>query len=97
MTPKVPIMEIGTATLGIRLALALRRNRNTTNVTRRTAITSVSSVSCSEARIVVLRSTAIATSMAAGMAAFRWRQFRFYIVDRIDDVGVRLTRQNDKH
>jgi hypothetical protein len=71
MTPNVPIMEIGTATLGMRLDLALRRNKNTTNVTSRTAITSVSSVSCSEARIVVLRSTAIATFMAAGMAAFR--------------------------
>ena len=71
MTPKVPKIDIGTATLGMMVALTLRRNRNTTTVTSITANTSVSSVSCSEARIVVLRSMATLTFMSAGMAASR--------------------------
>ena len=33
MTPKVPISDTGTATLGISVARALRRNRNTTRIT----------------------------------------------------------------
>ena len=67
----MPKIEIGTATLGMMVALTLRRNRNTTTVTSITASTSVSSVSCSEARIVVLRSIATVTFMSAGMAASR--------------------------
>ena len=71
MAPNVPKIEIGTATLGISVALKLRRKRKTTMVTSMTAITSVSSVSCSEARIVVLRSMATVTLMSAGIAASR--------------------------
>jgi hypothetical protein len=49
-----------------------------------TAITSVISVSCSDARIVVLRSMAM-------------RQLGRHIVDGLDDVGVRLAEENDEH
>ena len=34
MTPKVPISDTGTATLGMKVARALRRNRKTTRITR---------------------------------------------------------------
>ena len=43
MTPKVPISETGTATLGISVARALRRNTNTTRITSTTAIASARS------------------------------------------------------
>ena len=58
MTPKVPISDTGTATLGISVARPLRRNRNTTRITSTTEIASVRSTSRSEARIVVVRSIA---------------------------------------
>jgi len=41
MTPNVPMSEIGTATLGISVARALRRNRNTTRMTSTIEIISV--------------------------------------------------------
>ena len=69
MAPNVPKMEIGTATLVISVARKLRRKKYTTIVTSMTASTKVSSVSCSEARIVVLRSMATVTFISAGIAA----------------------------
>src|SRR5229473_1189759 len=73
IAPKVPISDTGTATLGIRVARALRRNTNTTRITSPIAITSVLSTSCNELRIVVLRSIAMLRSMSlAGVdRAFR--------------------------
>ena len=67
--PKVPKIEIGTATAGISVARTLPRNTNTTAVTSNTEITSVFSVSFSEARIVVVRSDALVMVMSCGMAA----------------------------
>ncbi len=69
IAPKVPMIEIGTATLGIKVARQLRRNRNTTITTRPTAISRVCSVSVSEARMVRERSSTGATSTSAGMPA----------------------------
>jgi len=69
MTPKVAISETGTATVGMRVARTLRRNTKTTRVTRTTEITSVRSTSCSEARMVVVRSSTTPRSMAPGIAA----------------------------
>ena len=37
ITPKVPIRDIGTAMAGMRVALQLCRERNTTNITRKRA------------------------------------------------------------
>ena len=45
ITPKEPMIEVGTATLGIAAARTLRKKAKTTRITRRTAITSVFSVS----------------------------------------------------
>ena len=69
MTPKVAISETGTATVGIRVERTLRRNTKTTSVTRTTAISSVRSTSCREARMVVVRSSTTPRSMAPGIAA----------------------------
>ena len=69
IAPNVPMMETGTAIAGIMVARALRRNRNTTRVTRTTAITNVISVSLRLDRIVVLRSLAMVRFMSAGIAA----------------------------
>ncbi len=68
--PKVPISEIGTAMLGMKVARPLRRNRNTTMITSATAMHSVRSTSCSEARMVVVLSCVTVMSMAAGIEAF---------------------------
>jgi hypothetical protein len=69
ITPNVPTIDIGTATLGISVARQLRRNRNTTITTRLIAISSVRSVSFSDARIVVVRSSTGVTVMSAGSDA----------------------------
>ena len=69
MTANVPTRDTGTTMLGISAALALRRNRNTTSTTRITEMISVRSTSCSEARIVGVRSITTLRSMAPGMDA----------------------------
>ena len=71
ITPNDPMIEVGTATLGIAAARTLRRNANTTKMTSRTAITSVFSVSCSDCRMVFDRSTATVRSMSPGSEAIR--------------------------
>ena len=69
MTPNVPTSDSGTATLGMMVAATVRRKRKITMTT--SAMTSISSNSTSwtEARIVVVRSVRIATSMAEGSDA----------------------------
>src|SRR5580704_171036 len=64
MIPNVPMSDSGTATLGIIVAQVLRRKANTTRITSMMETTSVISTSCTEARIVVVRST----------ATLRWRE-----------------------
>ncbi len=70
MTPKVPINDTGTATLGIKVARTLRRKTNTTRMTSTTAMASVISTSRTEARIVPVRSITTVRSMAEGIEAF---------------------------
>src|SRR3954451_21183915 len=60
----VAISDTDTVTTGTSVALALRRNANTTRITRATAMISVISTSNSEALIVVERSIARLTSIA---------------------------------
>ncbi len=55
MTPKVPISDTGTATLGMRVERTLRRKTKTTRMTSTIEITSVISTSCTEARMVRVR------------------------------------------
>ena len=69
MTPNVPTSESGTATLGMRVALALRRKTKITSTTRTTASSSSNMTSCTEARIVTVRSVTSCTSTEAGSAA----------------------------
>ena len=59
ITANVPISETGTATAGMSVARPLRRNTNTTMMTRTMEMTSVLSTSLTEARMVVVRSRTI--------------------------------------
>ncbi len=97
IVPKVPMIEIGTAMAGISVARQSRRNRNTTAVTSSTAITSVRSVSFSEARMVVERSAASVISTSGGSAAWRCGSTAFTVVDGVDDVGAGLAEQDHQH
>ena len=63
--------ESGTATLGITVARPLRKKTNTTSTTRMTLRMSVICTSCTEARMVVDRSSATLMSMAGEMAVVR--------------------------
>ena len=69
ITPKVPTSDSGTATPGIAVAAALRRNRKITITT--SAIASASSIftSVTEARIEVVRSESSSTCTDPGSAA----------------------------
>src|SRR6185436_12378096 len=69
ITENVPSSDTGTATLGISVARAFRRNRKTTRITSVTAITSVRSTSRSDARIVVVRSITGDSVIAFGIDA----------------------------
>ena len=72
ITPKVPIKETGTTTLGIRVARPSRKNKNTTRMTRATEIARVRSTSDNDPRIVGVRSNTTFISIAAGMEALNW-------------------------
>ena len=69
MTPKVPMMETVTATAGMTVARTLRRNQNTTRITRMPEMSSVSSTSCSEPRMGGVRSSTTDRLTAPGRAA----------------------------
>ncbi len=69
MPPKVPNSESGMATLGMRVAGALRRKTNTTRTTSRLARRRVTFTSRKEARMVVERSSTTVSLIAGGMAA----------------------------
>ena len=72
ITPKVPIKDKGTATLGIKVAWALLRNTKITSTTK--AMESMSSIctSSTEARMVTVRSFITCTSSDSGKFAFNW-------------------------
>src|SRR6267154_5461191 len=69
MTAKVPHSEIGTASAGIRVADAERRNRKITRMTRLMAISRVSSTSLTDWRIDCERSIATWTVTDGGIWA----------------------------
>ena len=69
MTAKVPQSEIGTASAGIRVADAERRNRKITRMTRPMAISRVSSTSLTDWRIEVERSIATWICTDGGICA----------------------------
>src|SRR5438105_2653678 len=69
MTPKVPHNDSGTAIPGITVAQTLRKKTNTTRMTNAIAIRSEYSTSCTDARIVVVRSWATWRWMEGGIDA----------------------------
>ncbi len=69
MTPKVPISDTGTATLGIRVARRLRRNRKTTPITSRIEMQRVISTSRTEERMVRVESMTTCRAMVGGTDA----------------------------
>ena len=71
IAPNEPMIEVGTATLGIAAARRLRKNANTTRITSTTAMISVFSVSASDWRMVLDRSTATVRLMSPGNEAAR--------------------------
>src|ERR1700722_11742158 len=62
--PKEPTSESGTAMLGITVARTVRRNTKTTRITSTIEISSVDSMSLTEARTVSVRSETTASLMA---------------------------------
>ena len=66
ITPKVPSSETTVATAGIRVARALRKNALTTSTTSAIEISSVISISLSEARIELVRSEATCSTTSCG-------------------------------
>ncbi len=69
ITPKVPTSESGTATLAMKVAGRLRRNRKITSTTRATASSSSNSTSWTEARMPLVRSVTTVTWTPAGIEA----------------------------
>ena len=69
MAPKVPISESGTATLGMTVPAAVRRNTNTTSTTRPIESMSSHRTSSTDARMVVVRSVSTETWTAEGSEA----------------------------
>src|ERR1039457_3036082 len=72
MSPRVPIIETGTATMGIRVARHSRRKRKTTRTTSETEMQRVVSTFFTDARIVAVWSRATSRSMLGLMAAWSW-------------------------
>src|SRR3569833_2365187 len=66
MTPKVAISDNGSATPAMIVALIVRRKTNTTITTRATLSASVNCTSCTEARIVPVRSLTMVSVAPAG-------------------------------
>ena len=82
ITPNVPSSETGTATAGIRVARAVaQEDEHHQDHQQRSAISSVRSTSCSEARMVVVRSIATSRSIVGGIERLQLRQQRLDAVD----------------
>ena len=56
MTANVPMIDSGTARLGMSVAETLRRNRKITSTTRAMVSTSVNCTSCTDSRMATERS-----------------------------------------
>jgi hypothetical protein len=69
MTPKVPIRDTGTATLGMKVARPLRRKTKTTRMTSRIEMVSVIWTSRTEARMVRVASMITCSLMTGGIDA----------------------------
>ena len=67
IAPSVPAIESGTVMPAAMVGARRRRKRNTTSITRTTESSSVSSMSCTEARMVCVRSDITSMSMPPGI------------------------------
>ena len=69
ITPKVPTSDSGTATLGIKVAAALRKNKKITITTKATASINSNCTSRTDARMVTVRSLITCRSTESGSSA----------------------------
>ncbi len=90
MPPKVPTSDMGTAMLGMMVARTVRRNTNTTMMTRKTEISSVVSMSFTDARTVTVRSIATVQFDRRRNGGLQIRHERADPVHSVDDVRARL-------
>src|ERR1700680_4635978 len=67
MTPNVPMMDRGTAMLGIIVAQTLRKNRKMTMTTSAAVNNIVNSISLTDARIVVVRLKLVSSATVGGI------------------------------
>src|SRR5215510_13711745 len=67
-----PSSASGTVMLGMAVAQKLRRNSRTTSTTRPMVSARVNWTSCTEARMVVVRSRMVSTLTAGGILAVSW-------------------------
>ncbi len=70
MAPKVPMSEMGTATLGMSVDRGLRRKMNTTRMTRRMEMLRANWTSFTEDRMVRVASMRTFSSMVGGIEAW---------------------------
>jgi hypothetical protein len=90
MTAAVPSSASGTVTLGISVAGTLRRKTKITITTSAIVSISVNSTSCTEARIVCVRSIEDVDLDGRRDRGLELRQRGLDRVDRLDHVGARL-------
>ena len=97
MTPNVPMSDSGTATLGIMAVRGLRRNANTTRMTRTIEMierTLDVAHRCADRRRLIDDHVDVDRLRDRGLHA---RQHRSNAVDRLDDVGAGLPEDDHHH
>src|SRR5208283_6175153 len=72
MPPNVPTSDMGTAMLGMMVARTVRKNTNTTMITRKIEMSSVVSMSFTDARTVTVRSMTTVNLMAGEIEDWRY-------------------------
>ncbi len=97
ITAKVPSSETTVATAGTMVARRVRRNTLTTSTTSAIEIRSVISISCSEARIELVRSVATSRSILGRQLGAQLGQEREHAVDGLDHVGPGLAGHQHDH
>ena len=95
ITPNVAISDSGSATPAIMVARTVRRNTNTTITTRKTLSSSVNCTSCTEARMVPVRSCTTVEAIPFGMARCSRGSSMPMPAHRLDDVGAGLALDVD--
>src|SRR5471032_3159878 len=94
ITPKVPSSDTTVATAGTKVARRLRRKALTTSTTRMMEMISVTSISCSDERIELVRSVATC-SVTGRQLGLQFAHLGAHAVDGFDDVGAGLRPQHD--